>query len=100
MAAKKKTTMKNKFYPYGGVMLIETVTKFYVGTVTDVLPQEIVLKDAAWIADTGRYNEFLKTGDGGGSSEFEPCPDGPCVIGRGSVVCAQPFRFPPIRTVK
>ena len=81
-------------------MLIETVTKFYVGKVVDLLQQELVLTDAAWVADTGRYNEFLAKGDGGQSTEFEPCPDGPIAIGRGSIVSAIPFHFPLIRVVK
>jgi len=53
------------------------------GRVVAVGPQEIVLEDAAWIADTGRYNEALVTRK---LKEVEPYPDGLVVVGRGSVV--------------
>jgi hypothetical protein len=86
--------------PYGGVMLIETVTKFFVGEVVSVHPQEVVLRDACWVADTGRYHKFLATGDGGQHTEFEPCQEGLAIIGRGSIVDAQPYPHGLIRVVK
>ncbi len=85
--------------PYMGVMLIETVTKYYVGLVEAVMPQEIVLRDACWVADTGRYHTLLATG-GDSNAEFEPCPDGVLIIGRGSIVSAQPYRHGLIRVCK
>jgi hypothetical protein len=85
--------------PYIGVMLIETVTKYYVGLVEAVMPQEIVLRDACWVADTGRYHVLLASG-GDSNAEFEPCPDGVCIIGRGSIVSAQPYRHGLIRVVR
>ena len=86
--------------PYGGVMLIETVTKYYVGEVVSVCPQDIVLHDACWVANTGRYHQFLATGDGGNTTELEPCRDGIAIIGRGSIVCAQPYDHGLIRVVR
>ena len=86
--------------PYGGVMLIETVTKYFVGEVVSVHPQEIVIRDACWVANTGRYNEFLSTGDGGEYAEMEPCPEGPVLIGRGAIVNAQSYPHGLIRVVK
>jgi len=86
--------------PYGGVMLVETVTKFFVGEVVSVHPQEIVLCNACWVANTGRYHEFLSTGDGGDYMELEPCQDGPVIIGRGSIVDAQPYAHGLIRVAK
>ena len=86
--------------PYGGVMLIETVTKYFVGEVVGVHPQEIVLRDACWIACTGRYHQFLASGDGGQSMELEPCRDGLAIIGRGSIIDAQPYTHGLIRVAK
>jgi hypothetical protein len=86
--------------PYGGVMLIETVTKYFVGEVVAVHPQEIVIRDACWVACTGRYGEFLATGDGGQLSEMEPCPAGLAIIGRGSIISAQLYMHGLIRVVK
>lgn len=85
--------------PYMGVMLIETVTKYYVGLVEAVMSQEIVLRDACWVADTGRYHKLLADG-GDANAEFEPCPDGVCIIGRGSIVSAQSYRHGLIRAAK
>jgi hypothetical protein len=45
-----------------------------------------VLEDASWIADTGRFANFLK--DPELRSESEPfCA--PCIVGRGAIVDAQ-----------
>lgn len=50
-----------------------------------VFPQEIVLEDAAWIADTGRFSDALTSMS---FQEVEPFPDGKVIVGRGSVVDA------------
>lgn len=66
--------------------IIRTVTMTLTGRVKSVGPQEIVLSDAAWIADTGRYANAVASGD---FSEVEPYPDGQLVIvGRASVIDA------------
>ena len=53
------------------------------GELVSVSNQELVLKDAAWIADSGRFNEFLK--DVSKADEVEPFYN-PVGIGRGSIV--------------
>ena len=70
-------------YPVGTAMLLRTVTMIVTGRVLAVGPQEIVLEDAAWIADTGRYHEALRTGV---LKEVEPYPAGPVVVGRGAII--------------
>ena len=85
--------------PYGGVMLVQTVTAFYVGEVVAVHAQELVLRDACWVADTGRYHKFLQ-GNPTDHAEFEPLPDGPVIIGRGSIIAAVPYAHGLIRVVK
>ncbi|CAK0747926.1 hypothetical protein CCP3SC15_1500015 [Gammaproteobacteria bacterium] len=47
-------------------------------------PQERVLEDAAWIADTGRFADCLANGS---LSEVEPFV-GPVIICRGAIVDA------------
>jgi len=71
-------------YTIGKQWIIETVTKYWVGDIVAVTETEFVLERAAWIADTGRFNEFMKTGK---PSELEPA-NGPVVISRGGYVCA------------
>lgn len=72
-------------YKIGQAYLVETVTKYYTGRLIAVHAQELVLEDAAWIADTGRYSQAVKTGD---FSEVEPI-QGPVVVGRGSIVSVE-----------
>lgn len=72
-------------YEIGKAYLIRTVTMIDAGVVVRVTQQEIVLKDAAWIADTGRFADALKKCEFG---EVEPFPDGEVIVGRGSVIDA------------
>jgi hypothetical protein len=69
----------------GKPYLIRTVTMIQTGRLIRVTPQELVLEDAAWIADTGRFSEALKSMSFG---EVEPFPDGEVIVGRGSIVDA------------
>ncbi len=54
----------------GENVFIRTVTYHYTGKVIGVDGDLIHLKDAAWIADSGRFNEALK--DTGNIKEAEP----------------------------
>ena len=66
----------------GEKYLIRTVTMMDVGILLYVDDHELVLADASWIADSGRFNEFLSTGK---PNECEPFP-GEAIIGRGAIV--------------
>ena len=66
----------------GKAYLIRTVTMHYTGRVVSVTDSDVVLEDAAWIADTGRFAECLATGS---LNEVEPYTN--CVaVSRGAVV--------------
>ena len=69
----------------GKVYLIRTVTMIQTGRLLRVTQQELVLEDAAWIADTGRFSDALKHLS---FNEVEPFPDGEVIVGRGSVIDA------------
>ena len=47
----------------GYSVVIRTVTYHYAGRVKSVDEGRVLLKDASWIADSGRWSEFLKTGE-------------------------------------
>ena len=66
------------------------------GKLVAVTNQEIVLEDAAWIADTGRFSECLTKGT---FNEIEPFPN-KIIIGRASVVDATEFTHSLPRSVK
>lgn len=66
-----KTIMNGKELPFvvGGKYFIRTVTYFATGEVESIKGDFLVLKDAAWIADTGRFAQAIETGV---LSEVEP----------------------------
>jgi hypothetical protein len=74
----------------GGTYFIRTVTHHFTGVLIKVSQQELVIKDAAWIADDGRLGDTIKNGD---FSEIEPFPDGAVIIGRGSLIDARRVTF-------
>ena len=84
-------------WPVGKNVIIRTVTMIQVGRLVGVTPHELVLEDAAWVADTGRFSSALSTGNVG---ECEPFPDGVVLVGRGAVIDACEWRFPLLRVVR
>ncbi len=83
MAAKKVTA---NYYPWqiGKNYLIRTVTNYFTGRLIHVGHLELVLADAAWIADTGRFSDAVRNGT---LNEVEPYP-GEVIVGRGSITDA------------
>jgi hypothetical protein len=71
-------------FKVGENYLIRTVTMIQIGRLESVGPNELVLSSAAWIADTGRFYDALKTGK---LKEIEPFPN-EVIIGRGSIIDA------------
>jgi hypothetical protein len=83
------TEKTSECHPYevGRNYFIRTVTHYYTGRLESVYDHELVISDAAWIADTGRYADALKSGN---FSEVEPYPEGKVIIGRGAILdCSQ-----------
>lgn len=68
----------------GQQYLIRTVTFYYTGKLEAVTDTDLVLSNAAWIADTGRFGECLKTGS---LNEVEPFV-GNVIVSRGVLVDA------------
>ena len=73
-------------YKIGENYFIRTVTHYVTGKLLRVTAKELVLKDAAWIADTGRFMQAVRDGE---LNEVEPYPDDEeLVVGRGAVIDA------------
>ena len=70
----------------GKAYLIRTVTMHYTGRVVAVTDSDVVLDDAAWIADTGRYANSLASGS---LSEVEPYPSRVAVCRGGMIDFAE-----------
>ncbi len=86
--AKKKVG----FWQIGTSYFIRTVTHYLVGILVGVDEHELVLDKAAWIADTGRYSDAIKSGS---FNEVEPYV-GHVAVGRGGIIDATeyPFKLP------
>jgi hypothetical protein len=78
---KKKDGMAKKITPkkavpakllvVGKSYFVQTVTHYYTGKLVRDEKENLVLTNASWIADTGRFSDFLKTGN---ANEVEPFP--------------------------
>lgn len=85
-------TRDDSAWRIGKIYLIRTVTMIDTGRLVAVTPQELVLEDAAWIADTGRFADALEKAEFG---EVEPFPAGRVVLGRGAVIDAVEIKLAP-----
>ena len=74
----------------GRAVLLRTVTHYYTGRIALIRAHEIVLTDAAWIADTGRWWNALKEGR---LKEIEPFVD-PVSINRNAMIDCTEWRHP------
>lgn len=80
-----KTPFIGHPFEIGSNYFFRTVTYHFTGRLVAVHEQELVLEDAAWIADDGRFSDAVKSAV---FSEVEPFPDGPVIIGRASLIDA------------
>ncbi len=72
----------------GEKVFIRTVTHYHLGKIVDVTPSFVVLTDASWIADTGRFSEMLANGT---INELEPYSDN-AHVSRGAIIDHTPWR--------
>ena len=63
-------------FEIGQAYLIRTVTHIEVGRVKKIFDDFVLLEDASWIADTGRYHNCLTEGT---FNEIEPYPIYTCI---------------------
>jgi len=56
---------KQKYFPYkvGDKVFIRSVTLYYIGKIEKIEGDWVTLSNASWIADTGRFFDFLKDGE-------------------------------------
>lgn len=83
-AATRTTKRPQSPLRVGNKVFLRAVTHYLTGEVVLVTRDEILLRHAAWVADTGRWADALRTGN---LSEVEPYPDDLLVgVGRGALV--------------
>ena len=56
-----KASSKNPL-KIGEKYFIRTVTHYYTGRLKEIVGQWLVMEESTWIADTGRFHDFLKEG--------------------------------------
>ena len=95
--AAEPSNADNTYWDVGKNYFIRTVTHHLVGKLVAVNRHEIIMRDAAWVADNGRFENCLKTGT---VEEVEPAPEGIMLIGRGALIDAYPWNHDLLRTVK
>jgi hypothetical protein len=86
--AAKQETYHSPEHPFEGgkCYFIRTVTYHLVGRVKHVLKNFLVLEDASWVADSGRFMQAIKQGT---LSEVEPV--GVAYVSLGAITDAFPW---------
>ncbi len=82
----EKTAAQIHPFEVGECYFIRTVTYHLVGRVYKILRDFLVLHDASWVADSGRFMEAIKDGR---LSEVEPV--GVAYVNLGSITDAFPW---------
>ena len=90
------TVKKVGVWQIGKNYVIRTVTMIQVGKLVNVTDNELVLEDAAWVADTGRFADFIKDGK---VDEVEPFIDR-VIVGRHSIIDSTIWRHELLRKQK
>lgn len=68
----------------GKKYFIRTVTMYLLGELIFISDKELLLRNASWVADSGRFNEAFKTGN---LDEVEPFVND-VIVNRGAIVDA------------
>lgn len=82
--------MQDNSLKVGQNYFIRTVTYHSTGMLESITETDLVLRDAAWIADSGRFYDAMRTGT---LAEVEPLPD-VLIISRGAIVDVIPWDHP------
>jgi len=76
----------------GKNVFIRTITHYHVGRIAHLSKLGILLENASWIADSGRWHDVLKGGFPE-KAEIEPFPD-PVFVSLGAVVDVTVWKHP------
>ena len=80
----KRMREKLTSFRIGEKYLIRTVTNYLLGKLEQVTDTDLLLSDASWVADTGRFHLALRDGV---LNEIEPYPN-EVIVSRGAIVDA------------
>ena len=82
-------------FAVGQSYFIRTVTYHLTGRVREIVGNFLVMDDAAWIADSGRFSQAIKTGS---FKEVEPVET--MIVNMDSITDASPWSLPLPRETK
>lgn len=91
-----QSSSTSHFFEVGKNYLIRTVTLYYTGHLAAIMDNDLLLTEAAWIVDTGRFSDGLISGV---LVEIEPFCD-PVIVSRSAIIDATQWRHPLPRTKK
>lgn len=77
-------TKDNSLWTIGSNYFIRTVTMYILGHLAEVTSTELLITNASWVADSGRFHDALKTGV---LDEVEPFIN-PVIVNRQSIIDA------------
>lgn len=83
-------------FKIGNAYFIRTVTYFALGKLKAIVGQFLVLEEAAWVADTGRFSDFMAKGI---VNEVEPV-EVDMFVNINSITDAFPWNHKMLRAVK
>jgi hypothetical protein len=81
---KKQNESVVSFFEIGKCYFIRTVTMYLIGKLIKISDKELLLENASWIADTGRFHNALMTGE---LNEIEPFIN-PVILNRDCIIDA------------
>lgn len=84
IAILKSQPIQTHSFEIGKKYLIRTATHYELGKLIKITDTDLVLGEASWIPDTGRFSQALKTGS---LDEIEPFIN-PVIINRGGIIDA------------
>ena len=76
--------MKASAFEVGKSYFIRTATYHVIGQLDEIYTKELVLSSASWIADSGRFNAALVSGN---FNEIEPFVNN-VIVSRGGIIDA------------
>ena len=85
-------------YKLGQSYLFRTVTHYWVGKIVSIYENEVVLENASWVADTGRFSECLSSGFPE-NAEYETAI-GKTIVHRAAIVDASEWKHELPKTSK
>lgn len=84
MVAESEPLASGHPWVIGDPLLVRTATHILTGRLIEVYANELILMEAAWIADTGRFADAVLSGE---FEEVEPFPaERRVVVGRGAII--------------